>query len=70
MKCANAFAVSDSAMRPIHLGVDGVIQTQGAAQATEEGNQGLSRREHRENNRNNSNNRQNNEKRKDEQPDA
>ena len=67
MKCANAFAVSDSAMRPIQLGVGGVIQSPGAPQS-DAGNQGLSRKERRENNRNN--NQQNNGKRKDEQPDT
>src|SRR3954463_811357 len=72
MKVANQFAVSDSAMRPIQLGVGGVIKTPGAPQS-EVGNQGLSRKERRENNRNNTNNsnsQQNNGKRKDEQPDA
>ena len=67
MKVANSFAVSDSAMRPIQLGVGGVIQTPGAPQS-EAGNQGLSRKERRENNHNNNNNQQNNGKRKDEQP--
>ena len=43
MKVSNAFAVSDSAMRPIQLGVGGVIQKQGAVQAAEAGNQWLSR---------------------------
>src|SRR4051812_31493663 len=71
MKVANAFAVTDSAMRePIQLGVSGVVQTQGAAQAAEAGNQGLNRRERRENNWNNNNNQQNSGKRKDEHPDA
>src|SRR4051812_8574507 len=70
MKVANQFVVSDSAMRPIQLGVGGVIKTPGAPQS-ETGNQGLSRKERRENNRNNkSNNQQNTGKRKDEQPDA
>src|SRR4051812_19884943 len=67
MKVANQFAVSDSAMRPIQLGVGGVIKTPGAPQS-EAGNLGLSRRERRENNRNNTNNnnsQQNNGKRKD-----
>src|ERR1041385_4857432 len=67
MKVANAFAMSDSAMRPIQLGVGGVIQSPGAPQS-DTGNQGLSRKERRENNRNNNNNQQNNDKRKDEQP--
>src|SRR4051812_42589980 len=71
MKAANAFAVSDSAIRePIQLSIGGVVQTQGAAQAAEAGNQGLSWRERRENNRNNNNNQQNSGKRKDEHPDA
>jgi hypothetical protein len=71
MKVANQFAVSDSAMRPIQLGVGGVIKSPGAPQS-EAGNQGLSRKERRENNRNNNinNSQQNNGKRKDEQPDA
>ena len=69
MKVANSFVVSDSAMRPIQLGVGGVIQSPGAPQS-DTGNQGLSRKERRENNRNNSNNQQNNGKRKDEQPDT
>ena len=55
MKVVNSFAVSDSAMHPIHLGVGGVIQSPGAPQS-DAGNQGLSRKERRENNRNNSNN--------------
>src|SRR3954468_16635349 len=72
IKVANAFAVSDSEMRePIQLDVGGVVQTQGAAQAVETGNQGLSRRERRDINRNNNNNNpQNSGKRKDEKPDA
>src|SRR3954471_4358235 len=71
MKVANAFAVSDSAMHPIQLGVGGVIQSPGAAQAVETGNQGLSRKERRENNRSkNNNSQQNNGKSKDEQPDT
>src|SRR4051812_39128624 len=72
MKCANAFAVSDSAMCPIQLGVGGVIQTQGVALTTKTGNQRLSQQERRENNRNNNNNnnQQNNVKRNDERPDA
>src|SRR3954469_14012316 len=45
MKVANAFVVSDSAIRPIHLVVGGVIQKQGVAQSTEAENQGLNRRE-------------------------
>src|SRR3954447_26409118 len=70
MKVANSFALSDSAMRPIQLGVGGVIKAPGAPQS-EAGYQGLSRKERRENNRNNNNNnKQNNGKRKDEQPDA
>ena len=69
MRVANSFAVSDSAMRPIQLGVGGVIQSPGDPQS-DTGNQGLSRKERRENNRNNSNNQQNNGKRKDEQPDT
>src|SRR3954462_7794280 len=69
MKVANQFAVSDSAMRPIQLGVGGVIKTPGAPQL-EAGNQGLSRKERRENNRNNNNNQQSTGKRKDDQPDA
>ena len=69
MKVANSFAVSDSAMRPIQLGVGGVIQSPGAPQS-DAGNQGLSRKERRENNRKNNNNQQNNGKRKDEQPDT
>src|SRR3954469_17090493 len=72
MRVANEFAVSDSAMRPIQLGVGGVIRSPGAPQS-ESGNQGLSRKERRENNRNNNNNsnsQQNNGKRKDEQPNA
>src|ERR1041385_6161788 len=69
MKVANAFAMSDSAMRPIQLGVGGVIQSPGAPQS-DTGNQGLSQKERRENNRNNNNNQQNNGKRKDEQPDT
>src|SRR4051812_45559413 len=70
MKVANAFVVSDSAIRePIQLSVDGGVRTQGVAQAAEVGNQGLSRRVRRENNQNN-NNQQNSGKRKDEQPDA
>src|ERR1043165_3637337 len=71
MKVANKFAVSDSVMRPIQLGVGGVIKSPGAPQS-EAGNQGLSRKERRENNRNNNinNSQQNNGKRKDEQPDA
>src|SRR4051812_23976397 len=68
MKVANQFAVSDSAMCPIQLGVGGIIKAPGAPQS-EAGNQGLSRKERRENNRNN-NSQQNNGKRKDEQPDA
>src|SRR3954465_5143184 len=55
MKVANQFAVSDSAMRPIQLGVGGVIKAPEAPQS-DTGNQGLSRKERRENNRNNSNN--------------
>src|SRR4051812_18227908 len=55
-------------MRPMQLGVGGVIRTPGAPQS-EEGNQGLSRKERRENN-NNNNNQQSTGKRKDEQPDA
>ena len=54
MKVANAFAVSDTVMRPIQLRAGGVIQTPGAPQS-EAGNQGLSRRERQENNRNNNN---------------
>src|SRR4051812_13814825 len=71
MKVANSFAVFDSAMRPIQLGVGGVIQSPGSPQS-DAGNQGLSRKERRENNRNNiyNNNQQNNGKRKDEQPDT
>src|SRR3954466_4456527 len=71
MKVANQFAVSDSAMRPIQLGVGGVIKSPGAPQS-EAGNHGLSRKERRENNRNNNmeNNQQNKGKRKDEQPDT
>src|ERR1044072_5602143 len=69
MKVANSFAVSDSAMRPIQLGVGGVIQSPGAPQS-DTGNQGLSRKERRENNRNNNNNQQNKGKRKDEQADT
>src|ERR1041384_6852723 len=69
MKVANAFAMSDSAMRPIQLGVGGVIQSSRAPQL-DTGNQGLSRKERRENNRNNNSNQQNNDKRKDEQPDT
>ena len=70
MKVANSFVVSDSAMRPIQLGVGGVIQSPGAPQS-DAGNQGLSRKERRENNHNNNNNnQQNNGKRKDEQPDT
>src|SRR4051812_48805948 len=71
MMVANQFVVSDSAMRPIQLGVGGVIKSPGAPQS-EAGNQGLSRKERRENNRNNNinNNQQNNGKRKDEQSDA
>src|SRR4051812_48790095 len=61
-------AMSDSAMRPIQLGVGGVIKSPGAPQS-DAGNQGLSRKERRENNRNN-NNQQNSGKRKDEQPDT
>src|SRR3954467_75236 len=67
MKVANQFAVSDSAMRLIQLGVGGVIKTPGAPQS-EVGNQGLSRKERRENNRNN--NQQSSGKRKDDQPDT
>ena len=67
MRVANQFAVSDSAMRPIQLGVGGVIPSPGAPQS-DVGNQGLSRKERRENNRNN--NQQNNGKRKDQQPDT
>src|SRR3954465_9244827 len=59
MKVANSFAVSDSAMRPIQLGVGGVIRSPGAPQS-EAGNQGLSRRERRENNHSNNNNNQQN----------
>jgi hypothetical protein len=73
MKVANAFAMSDSAMRPIQLGVGGVIQSPGAPQS-DTGSQGLSRKERRENNRNNNNNSNNNNqqngKRKGEQPDT
>src|ERR1043165_8742359 len=71
MKVANQFVVSDSAMRPIQLGVGGVIKSPGAPQS-EAGNHGLSRKERREINRNNStdNNQQNKGKRKDEQPDT
>src|SRR3954468_12142523 len=71
MKVANQFAVSDSAMRPIQLGVGGVLKSPGAPQS-KAGNQGLSRKERKENNRNNNinNNQQNNSKRKDEQPDT
>ena len=69
MKVANSFAVSDSAMRPIQLGVGGFIRSPGAPQS-DTGNQGLSRKERRENNRNNSSNQQSGSKRKDEQPDA
>src|SRR4051812_26748105 len=72
MKVANQFVVSDYAMRPIQLGVGGVIKSPGAPQS-EAGNQGLCRKERRENNRNNNNNinsQQNNGKRKDEQPNA
>ena len=69
MRVANSFAVSDSAMRPILLGVGGVIQSPGDPQS-DTGNQGLSWKERRETNRNNSNNQQNNGKRKDEQPDT
>src|SRR3954462_15634453 len=67
MKVANQFAVSDSAMRPIQLGVGGVIKTPGAPQS-EAGNQGLNQKERRENNRNSK--QQNTGKRKDDQPDA
>src|SRR4051812_13733666 len=72
MKVANSFAMSDSAMRPIQLGVGGVIKSPGAPQSDTE-NQGPSRRERRENNRNNNNNnnnQQNSGKRKDDQPDT
>src|SRR3954467_12508782 len=71
MKVANQFAVSDSAMRPIQLGVGGLIKSPGAPQS-EAGNQGLSRKERRENSRNNNvdNSQRNKGKRKDEQPDA
>src|SRR4051812_8959255 len=71
MKVANQFAVSDSAMRPIQLGVGGVIKSPGTPQS-DAGNQGLSRKERRENNRNKyiNSNQQNNGKRKDEQSDA
>src|SRR3954471_13190559 len=55
MKVANSFAVSDSAIRPIQLGVGGVIQSPGDPQS-DAGNQGLSRKERRENNCNNNNN--------------
>src|SRR4051812_47049350 len=44
MKIANAFVVSDSAMRPIQLDIRGVVQAQGAAQPTEVENRGLSQR--------------------------
>src|ERR1041385_7350355 len=65
MKVANAFAVSNSAMcEPIQLGVGGVVQTQGVAQAAETANQGLSRRERRDINRNNNHNQQKSERRK------
>src|SRR3954469_16763818 len=56
-------------MRPIQLGVGGVIKTPGAPQS-EAGNQGLSWKERRENNRSNNNNQQSTGKRKDDQPDA
>src|SRR4051812_46411160 len=69
MKVANSFAMSDFAMRPIQLGVGGVIKSPRAPQS-DTGNQSLSRKERRENNRNNSNNQQNSGKRKDEQPDV
>ena len=70
MKIANAFAISDSAMRPIRLSANGLIQEQSAGQqSTETGGFGLSRRERCENNRNN-NNTNNINKRKDGQPDA
>src|ERR1043165_4787981 len=71
MKVANQFAVSDSAMRPIQLGVGGVFKSPGAPQS-EAGNHGLSRKERREISRNNSTdiNQQNKGKRKDEQPDT
>src|ERR1043165_2031945 len=67
MKVANSFAVSDSAMRPIQLGVGGFIRSPGAPQS-DVGNQGLSQKERRENNRND--NQQSTGKRKDDQPDA
>jgi len=78
MKIANAFAVSDSAMGPIQLSVNGLVQQQSAQQhSAEAGGVGPSRRERRENNRKNNNNPNpnpsnfnNNNKRKDEQPDA
>src|SRR4051812_16156023 len=72
MKVANQLAVFDYAMRPIQLGVGGVIKSPGAPQS-EASNQGLGRKERRENNRNNNNNNNsqlNNGKRKDEQQDT
>src|SRR3954464_1083963 len=69
MKVANSFAMSDSAMRPIQLGVGGVIKSPGAPQS-DTGNQGPSRRERRENSRNSNNNQLNSGKRKDDQPDV
>ena len=73
MKIANSFAVSDSAMRPIRVSANGVIQEQSAEhQSAEVGGSRLSRRERREHNRNNNinNNQDNHGKRKDEQLDA
>ena len=74
MKIANAFAISDTAMRPIRLSANGLIQEQAAApQSAPAGGSGSNRHEKHDKskNKNNSNNNdtQSN-KRKDDQPDA
>ena len=69
MKIANAFAISDTAMRPIRLSANGLIQEQSAApQSAQASGSGPNRQERRNNNNNNNNN--NGKKRKDGQPDA
>ena len=64
MKIANAFAISDTAMRPIRLSANGLIQEQPAArQSAQAGGSGSNQHERKNNNNNNG-------KRKDGQPDA
>ena len=61
MKIANAFAISDTAMRPIRLSANGLIQEQAAApQSAQAGGSGSDRHEKpdksKNKNRNNNNN--------------